>query len=267
MVQAIAKAKKSVEIMIFRFDQPEMERALTDAVERGVFVHALIAFTNRGGEDNLRKLERRFLNHGITVARTADDLIRYHGKMIAVDRQELYLLGFNFTHQDIDHSRSFGLMIRNPSLVTEAVRLFEADSKRQHFSANLRDFLVSPVNARRELTRFIKGAQKELLIYDPKISDPAMLDLLKERQASSSKSLDEEVSSSPGPARRTPIGLLESVVQRIPFPSVVKQIRKLLPKRRRLDKRNIRGALRRMVTNIVGKTGTQSVVKRTKHLA
>jgi cardiolipin synthase len=55
-------------------------------------VHALIAFTNRGGEEKLRGLEMCFLASGITVARTADDLVRYHGKMMILDRQELYLL-------------------------------------------------------------------------------------------------------------------------------------------------------------------------------
>lgn len=182
VVKAIRKAKESIEIMIFRFDRPEIERALIDAVERGLFVHALIAFTNHGGEQNLRKLEMRFLESGITVARTAGDLVRYHGKILIVDRRELHVLSFNFTHLDIDRSRGFGIITRNAKLVAEAVRLFEADTKRQSYSAGHSKFVVSPVNARKELTRFIKGARKELLIYDPKISDRAMLRLLDERK-------------------------------------------------------------------------------------
>ena len=182
LVKGIRKAKKSVEIMIFRFDRDEIERALIDAVERGLFVHALIAFTNRGGEDKLRELEMNFLASGVTVARTAGDLVRYHGKMMIVDRKELYVLGFNFIHLDIDRSRSFGIVTRNPKLVAEAVRLFEADTKRQEYTPSHHSFIVSPVNARKELARFIKGAQKELLIYDPKISDKPMLRLLEERR-------------------------------------------------------------------------------------
>jgi phosphatidylserine/phosphatidylglycerophosphate/cardiolipin synthase-like enzyme len=181
-VKGIRKAKKSVEIMIFRFDRPEIERALVDAVERGLFVHALIAFTNRGGEQVLRKLEMRFLESGITVARTAGDLVRYHGKMLVVDRKELYVLSFNFTHLDIDRSRGFGIITRNQKLVAEAIKLFEADTKRQSYTAGNSKFLVSPVNARKELAHFIKGAKKDLLIYDPKISDRVMLRLLEERK-------------------------------------------------------------------------------------
>ena len=70
LVEGIERARKSVEIAIFRFDRKEIETALENAVKRGVFVHALIADTNRNGEKNLRKLEMRLLSKGMTVART-----------------------------------------------------------------------------------------------------------------------------------------------------------------------------------------------------
>jgi cardiolipin synthase len=181
LVQAIDAAKSRVEIVIFRFDRSEIERALAHAVSRGVFVHALIAYTNRAGERNLRKLEMRLLAAGVTVSRTADDMARYHGKLMIIDRRELYLLAFNFTHLDIDHSRSFGLVTRDQPLVQEAVTLFEADVKRQPYTSALPTFVVSPANARKQLSSFIQGARKELLIYDPDISDEAMIRLLEER--------------------------------------------------------------------------------------
>jgi len=181
LVQAINNAKKSVEIVIFRFDRSEVAKALAGAVSRGVFVHALIAYTNRGGERNLRELEMELLDAGVTVARTADDLARYHSKYMIIDRRELWLLSFNFTYLDIEHSRSFGLVADNPKLVQEAVKLFEADTKRQPYSAGLATFVVSPENSRKELSSFIQGAKKQLYIYDPEISDAAMIRLLEER--------------------------------------------------------------------------------------
>jgi len=181
LVKAVKKAKKCVDILIFRFDRGEIERALVDAVERGVAVRALIAFTNRGGEKNLRKLETHFLAKGITVARTAGDLVRYHGKMMIVDRRELHLLAFNFTHLDTDHSRSFGLITRNTKLVQEALNLFEADCQRQSYEPGNAKFLVSPLNSRKQLTAFIKGAKKQLLIYDAQVSDNAIQKVLQER--------------------------------------------------------------------------------------
>src|ERR1700686_2984099 len=80
LVKGINSAKKSVEILIFRFDRTEVERALANAVRRGVFVHALIAFTNRGGEKNLRELEMRLLAAKSTVPRSAHDPVRYPPK-------------------------------------------------------------------------------------------------------------------------------------------------------------------------------------------
>jgi cardiolipin synthase len=181
LVKGIDFAKKTLEIAIFRFDRNEVEHAMENAVNRGVLVHTLIADTSRSGEKSLRKLEMRLLAKGITVARTSDDLVRYHGKMMIVDRKELYVLGFNFTHLDIDHSRSFGIVTRNRQLVQEAIRLFEYDTKRQPYAARCASFLVSPVNARERLSAFIKGAKRELLIYDSKINDRAMIRLLEER--------------------------------------------------------------------------------------
>ena len=43
------------------------------------------------------------------VARTADDLTRYHSKMMVID-DTLYVLGFNYTRLDIEKSRSFGVI-------------------------------------------------------------------------------------------------------------------------------------------------------------
>jgi phosphatidylserine/phosphatidylglycerophosphate/cardiolipin synthase-like enzyme len=187
LINAIKRAKKSVEIVIFRFDQHDLERALIDAVERGIFVHALIAFTNRGGEKSLRKLEMRFLEKGITVARTADDLVRYHGKLMLIDREELWVLAYNFTHMDIERSRSFGICTRNPGLVQEAAKLFDCDTQRQRYKPHSQKFIVSPQNSRQRLSAFLKAAKRELLIYDVKISDASMVRILEERARSGVK--------------------------------------------------------------------------------
>jgi phosphatidylserine/phosphatidylglycerophosphate/cardiolipin synthase-like enzyme len=183
IIKGINEAKTSIEIVIFRFDRTEIERALANAVKRGVFVHALVAHANRAGEEGLRELEMRLLADGVNVARTASDLVRYHGKMMIIDRRELYLFAFNLTYLDIERSRSFGVITTNPKLVHEAAKLFEADAKRTLYEPGAPELVVSPANARKQLAAFIKGARKELLIYDPTVSDPAMVRLLEERAA------------------------------------------------------------------------------------
>ena len=181
LIVAIKKATKQIDITIFRFDVKELQRALESAVTRGVKVHALIAHTSGGGAKRLRKLELDLLNAGVTVSRTDDDLVRYHNKMMLVDCETLYTLGFNFTRLDIEKSRSLGLVTRNKGIVAEGRKLFEADSTRQPYTAGHDAFLVSPENARTGLASFIKSAKKELLIYEMKISDRQMIKLLQER--------------------------------------------------------------------------------------
>jgi cardiolipin synthase A/B len=181
LLKGINAAKKSIEILIFRFNRREVEKALAAAVARGVHVHALIAWTNRGGEKNLRDLELRLLGAGVTVARTDDNLVRYHGKLMLVDRRILFLLAFNFTYVDMERSRSFGIITTNKKHVIEAAKLFDADAKRHPYVPGSATFIVSPLNARKQLATFIRGTKKELLIYDPEISDPAFIRLLEAR--------------------------------------------------------------------------------------
>jgi phosphatidylserine/phosphatidylglycerophosphate/cardiolipin synthase-like enzyme len=164
---ALKSARKTLEIAIFRFDRSDIETLLKASVADGVKVTALVADVNRGGEKNLRELEKRFLENGITVARTSADLIRYHDKYIIIDRRVLVVLSFNFTHLDIEHSRGFGIVTKNKVLIQEAVQLFEADCARRAYVAGTDNFVVSPANSRKVLRSFLKRAKKQLLIYDP----------------------------------------------------------------------------------------------------
>ena len=181
IVTAIKQAKRSVDILIFRLDRFEIARALEAAVTRGVRVRALTAHQNRGGTKSLRKLELSLLEAGVTVSRTAADMVRYHGKMMIVDNKFLHVFGFNFTGLDISKSRSFGVISKNKKLVNEANKLFTADFDRLPYSPGFDRFVVSPENARDRLSRFIAGARRQLLIYDPCVSDDAMLRLLVDR--------------------------------------------------------------------------------------
>ena len=106
---------------------------------RGVKVHALIAHTSGGGQKRLRKLELEMLNAGVTVSRTDDDLLRYHYKMLLIDRDTLYALGIQL-HCGSTSRRAARMAVatKNKAIVSEAIRLFEADSTRQPYTAEPR---------------------------------------------------------------------------------------------------------------------------------
>ena len=177
-LEGIKQAEESVEVILYRLDRLEIEQELVVAAARGVHVHALVTYTNKEDLKEIRKLERRLAERGVKVTRTAEDLVRYHTKMMIIDRRTLYLLTFNFTFLDIHHSRSFGVITDKHNLIAEAVRLFEADVNGQSNRVEAEHFVISPVNSRRRLSEFILGAQKQLLIYDGKLTDSRMIRLL-----------------------------------------------------------------------------------------
>jgi cardiolipin synthase len=187
ILKAIKRAKKSLDIVIFRFDLTDLEDALAEAVERGVAVRALIAHTNRGGEKKLRKLEDRLLKCGATLSRTADDMVRYHGKVVVIDQNRAFVLGFNFTSLDIKNSRSLGLMTANPKIVSALTKVIDADHNRVPPIITSSRLVVSPENAREQLSKFIAGARRELLIYDSNVTDDRMIALLMQRAAAGVK--------------------------------------------------------------------------------
>jgi len=180
-LSAIRQAKREIDLVIFRFDRPDVAKALETAVKRGVVVRTLVAHTNHGGEKYLRKLEQRLLETGAIVSRTGDEFIRYHGKLMVVDRSVLWLMCFNLTALDVQRSRSFAVVSRQRSDVLQALKLFEADATRQPFEPSPSQLVVSPENARPVLVDFVRRAKKQLLIYDLKVADPAVLKILKEQ--------------------------------------------------------------------------------------
>jgi phosphatidylserine/phosphatidylglycerophosphate/cardiolipin synthase-like enzyme len=182
LLETVANAQKSIDIMIFRFDLAPMEKALQEAVSRGVAIRALIAHESSQGDKRLRQLETRMLEKGIIVARTGDAFVRYHGKMMIVDRQDLHVYGFNYTALDLK-SRSLGIVTKDRKAVMEALRVFEADMLRQDYEPQDEEgsLVISPEVARESLARFIKRAKRQLLIYDPKVTDLQMIRLINQR--------------------------------------------------------------------------------------
>lgn len=182
LLKAIKAAKRSVEATIYRTDRLEIEQALVDAAGQGIDVHILTTTTNRDDAKNLRRLEARLKDSGVRVSQTAEHLVRYHNKMMIIDRRVVYLLTFNFTFLDIHHSRSIGIVTDERSAVDDAVRVFESDATRSLEPPTLERLVVSPLNAREIITDFIQRARHKLLVYDGRLNDARIIRVL-ERKA------------------------------------------------------------------------------------
>ena len=93
------------------------------------------------------------------------------------------VLGFNFTSLDIKKSRSLGLITVNPKIVSALSKVIDSDHDRVPTIITSSRLVVSPENARDQLSAFIKGARRELLIYDANVSDDRIIAILMQRAA------------------------------------------------------------------------------------
>ena len=180
LMKAIHRAKRRIDMVIFRFDRVDLEKALpprSPAVSSSASSSPTPTAAARSASASS---SRGCWKPASRCPATADDLPRYHGKMVLID-DELFVLGFNFTRLDIEQSRSFGVISREPKPRKEAEALFEADSTRQPYSPHHDQLVVSPDTSRQRLTALISKAKKQLLIYDSRISDKLILRLLREK--------------------------------------------------------------------------------------
>ena len=114
------------------------------------------------------------------MSRTGDDFVRYHGKFMVAD-DTLHLFGFNFTTADLSRAAASAYH-QGQRAVREAIARFEADSSRQPSRRKRSSLVVSPGKTRREtLTAFVKGAKRQLLIYDVNLQDPVFIKILKQQ--------------------------------------------------------------------------------------
>ena len=182
LLEAFDSARRRLDLYVFRLDDRRVDDALERAVRRGVAVRALVAHTRRGGAFALRKLESRLRKIGVDVSRSDNDLQRYHGKMAIVDDRRLLVLGYNFTRRDMEHSRSFGLILEDKRVIAQAREMYEADFNRRAWVPEHGALVVSPFNSRAVLARLIQQARRQILNYDKRLSDELMLRLI-EKQA------------------------------------------------------------------------------------
>src|SRR5690348_9029784 len=80
IVDAIDSARKSIQMTIFRMDDPIVKDALSNAVTRGVKVQALVAIDSKGWIKRNKKLTGELGKLGVEVKaqRLKDNIKRYH---------------------------------------------------------------------------------------------------------------------------------------------------------------------------------------------
>jgi cardiolipin synthase len=181
IVRAIDRAERSINLTVFRMDDPIIQQALLEARQRGVRIRVLISSSARGWEEKNRKLLKDAKETGIATKEPAGDSkrARYHYKVMTVDDEEALVFTFNPTRENLHYTRDFGIQVYNPAIATEINRLFNADWNDLPFAPDQESpLLVSPFNSRQKMEMLLENAGESIQIADAKLTDPAIIRLL-----------------------------------------------------------------------------------------
>jgi cardiolipin synthase len=187
IVEAIDGARRSINITIFRMDDPVIQQALLEAAARGVRVRALVAANPRGWQKKNRKLLRDLLKSGIETKQPPADSrkARYHYKILTVDGRQSLILTFNPTRENLHYTRDFGIILHDEAVTAELDRLFDADWNDTEFTPDVNSPLViSPYNSRGKIEELLRSATSSVHIADAKLRDYEILNILMSKAAS-----------------------------------------------------------------------------------
>lgn len=184
IVRAIDKAERSINLTVFRMDDPIIQKALVEAHDRRVRIRLLIASSARGWEEKNQKLFKDVKKAGIATKEPSGDSkkARYHYKVLTVDESVAFVFTFNPTRENLHYTRDFGVEVYDPRVASELNRLFDADWDDISFTPYPDSpLMISPFNSREKMSAFIASASKSIHITDAKVEDPAIVELLAEK--------------------------------------------------------------------------------------
>jgi phosphatidylserine/phosphatidylglycerophosphate/cardiolipin synthase-like enzyme len=181
IVRAIDRAQRSINLTVFRMDDPIIQRALLEACKRGVRIRVLISSNARGWEEKNRKVLKDATKAGIATKEPESESksARYHYKTMTVDDKEAFVFTFNPTRQNLHYARDFGIELHNPAVASEINRLFDADWDDTPFKPDKDSpLLISPYNSRSKMEELLGGARESIRMADAKLEDPEIIRLL-----------------------------------------------------------------------------------------
>jgi phosphatidylserine/phosphatidylglycerophosphate/cardiolipin synthase-like enzyme len=122
LLDLIGRAQSSLDIYAEVVRDPEMLRAIIDAVERGVDVRLVMSGT---AEDSNARDRAWLASSGVRVHVISDPYI--HAKMFLADERELFVGSQNLTATSLDQNRELGIILTDAGSIERAGRVFDQD--------------------------------------------------------------------------------------------------------------------------------------------
>jgi phosphatidylserine/phosphatidylglycerophosphate/cardiolipin synthase-like enzyme len=179
LLDALAGAKRSINIRMFLFTDPDMLAAVQAAQQRGVMVRVMLNPQRRDGTSDNEDTRRALLAAGVEVRDSSPAFAVTHQKSMVVDGTTGYVESLNWETRDLTQTRDYALVTDEALDVAEMVRCFEADWTQTAFKPDPKSRLIwCPDNGRARIAAFIDAARHSLWLQNERYQDTVIIERL-----------------------------------------------------------------------------------------
>jgi cardiolipin synthase A/B len=172
VLERIQRAQKSIDLVMYAFQDPHVVAALCDAHTRGVAVRILLNggyYTKHEGRNE--PTFNALTACGVPVRFTPVHFALTHQKTLVVDGTEALVMTFNLQAQYYPTGRDFAVSDTDPADVAAIEQTFDADWEGKNIMAPQGDTLVWSPGSEDELLYLINSATSTLDVYNELMND------------------------------------------------------------------------------------------------
>jgi len=179
IITAINGARQSILLEMYLLTDTPIIHALESAANRGVTVQVMLEPHPYGmSPASAARVLDELSSAGVAARPTNPIFALTHAKTMVIDGQTAYIMTANFSRAALGGSQSatnreYLLADSTPADVAAVTAIFRADWNRTTPALTDPQLVVSPVNARSDLTALIASARKTLEIEDEEMDDTA----------------------------------------------------------------------------------------------
>lgn len=179
ILDAINAAKKSLQVKMFVFSDPDLLKAVIAAHGRGVKVRVMLNAARRSGEDDNESARKALERAGIAQKDSNPEFGITHEKSMVVDEELAFVKSLNWATKNLTETRDYAITTTHPHAVKEIIECFEADWHRKTFKPGLSAHLIwCPANGRERIAQFIDETRHTLFVQNERYQDTVIIERL-----------------------------------------------------------------------------------------
>ena len=179
IVDAIASAKKALNVRMFLFTDATLLEAVLAAHKRGVKVRVMLNPARRSGESENEAARKTLADAGIEVRDSNPAFDLTHQKSMVVDDRTGFVESLNWELKDLTQTRDYAIVTTHEPEVAEMVSCFDADWAQEDFKPQPDSPLIwCPNNGRQRVAQFIDATQHTLWLQNERYQDQVIIERL-----------------------------------------------------------------------------------------